>query len=306
MDQDPAQPVLDRQGFQQRLPLGRLDVDVTGREVREPSGLVDFRENLVDRLLRQPHLPAQLRGTLPRLPVEGEKCRIGRIERLHLLRRLHGRFEVALLVGGVAQRDPAGLSFEQEPDSAETPLHGRQRRDRPDREELLRSDLVAVLALGDREDPLVVPVHGSVDRSQGAGAAGVDRKPDSREENRVAHRDDRQIERFRHSISFREEILLLPSTSMNMKNTGPSDVGVRLPVRPTLSCPENGAAASSPGEIPHPLEHRRIPRDSDAFATPDIPAAERIKAGTEQAPSGDDRKNACPCDPFRPDCWRTT
>src|SRR5262249_59904099 len=39
VDEDSPQPLFDRQGLEQRLPLGSRNVDVTGDEVREPAGL---------------------------------------------------------------------------------------------------------------------------------------------------------------------------------------------------------------------------------------------------------------------------
>ncbi len=177
-----AEPVLDGQRLEERLPLRGRDVDVSGDEVREPPGLVDLREDLVDGLLGETHLLAELRGPLARFAVKGEERRVARVEGRHLLRFLDRRFEVPV-PRDVAKRDAARLSLQEQANSAEAALNRPDRGDRADRVELLRGDFVAVLPLGDGKNSFIRAVHRGVDRLQRAGTSGVDRKPDAREED---------------------------------------------------------------------------------------------------------------------------
>jgi len=50
--QHPAQPLLDLEGFEQGLALGRVDLQVAGHEVGEASGFRNALEHLPDDLLR--------------------------------------------------------------------------------------------------------------------------------------------------------------------------------------------------------------------------------------------------------------
>ena len=96
VNQHTAQPVLDRERFQQRLALGRLDLEVTGHEVGEPPRLGHPLEHLPDNLFGQPGLLAQLRSALARFTVQGDEGRILRTKRRQILHLPHDRLEVPL------------------------------------------------------------------------------------------------------------------------------------------------------------------------------------------------------------------
>ena len=131
------------------------------------------------------------------MSMERHEGGIARVEGKHLARLLDGRLEVALL-GCVAERDRARLTLEQQTDSAEAALKGPDRRDRPDRVQILRRHVFAVLPLRDRENPVVRTVDCRFDRAEGPGASGVDRETDARKQDRFPHRNDRQVVRLRH------------------------------------------------------------------------------------------------------------
>ena len=78
VDEHAAQPVFDRERLEQRLLVGDGNVEVSGDEVRQAAGLVDFREDLVDGLVGQAELLAELGGALARLAVEAGERRVAR------------------------------------------------------------------------------------------------------------------------------------------------------------------------------------------------------------------------------------
>ncbi len=166
------------------------DVEVAGHEVGEPAGLVHLGQDLLDGLVGQPELLPELGGALARLAMEPGERRIARVEGQHLACFLDGRFEEAALVRGEAQRDAAGLAFEDQADAAEAPLHGADRGDGPDRVELGRRHVLRVGPLGHREDLALGVGQGRLDRAQSSGAAGRDRERHAGEKNRVPHRND--------------------------------------------------------------------------------------------------------------------
>ena len=79
--QHPAEPLLDAQRLEQHLPLLGRDVDVAGDQVGEPARVVDPGQHLLDHLVGQAGLLAQLGGAGARLPVEGDEGRIFDVER---------------------------------------------------------------------------------------------------------------------------------------------------------------------------------------------------------------------------------
>ena len=95
VDQDPAEPLLDAEGLEQRLLLGDGQLDVAGHEVGELAGVGDRVEDLVEDLLGQPPPLAELHGALAGLAVEGGEGRVVLVERLHLLDRHDVGREVA-------------------------------------------------------------------------------------------------------------------------------------------------------------------------------------------------------------------
>ncbi len=90
-DQDAAQPVLDRERLQESLLVGNRDVEVSGHQVRQPSGLVDLRQDLLDRLVGKAQLLAELGRALAGLAVQAGEGRVVRVERQHLARLLDRR-----------------------------------------------------------------------------------------------------------------------------------------------------------------------------------------------------------------------
>ena len=54
MDQDPPQPLLDAERLEQSLPLGGVDVDVSGDEIGEPARLVHAGQDLLHHFVREP------------------------------------------------------------------------------------------------------------------------------------------------------------------------------------------------------------------------------------------------------------
>ena len=80
-DQDAAEPVLDAEGLQQALLLVERELDVAGDEVGEPAGVGHGVQDLVEDLLGEPPLLAQLHGPLAGLAVEGGEGRVLRVDR---------------------------------------------------------------------------------------------------------------------------------------------------------------------------------------------------------------------------------
>jgi hypothetical protein len=67
--QHAPQALFDGQRLEQRLPLGRRDIDVARDQVGQPAGVGDPFQHLLDHLFGQPGLLAQLRRPLPGLAV---------------------------------------------------------------------------------------------------------------------------------------------------------------------------------------------------------------------------------------------
>jgi hypothetical protein len=91
----PASPTSERRGSRD--------------QVREAARLVDLGEDLLDGLVGQAELLAELGGALAGLSVEAGERRVARIERAHLARLLDGRLEVAALVGAKRSAMPRDL-----------------------------------------------------------------------------------------------------------------------------------------------------------------------------------------------------
>ena len=87
MNQDPPQPFLDAQGFEQGLLLADRQLNVACNQVREPARVGDRIENLVQHLLGQAPPLAQFPGPLPGFLVQGGEGGIILVDRLHLLDR---------------------------------------------------------------------------------------------------------------------------------------------------------------------------------------------------------------------------
>ncbi len=197
VNQDPAQPLLDGEGLEQDLPLGRADVEVARDEVGQAARLIHSGQDLVDHLFRQPGLLPELGGPRPGFLVQRDEGGILGAERLHLLGLAHDGLEVALLVA-IVHRDAAPLAVEQQLHARQAALHLPDPGDGADGVEAVGSDLLEILPLGDGEDQPVRRGQGRLDRAQCSGPAGADGRRDTREEHHLAERQDRQGQTFSH------------------------------------------------------------------------------------------------------------
>src|SRR5262249_61601158 len=109
--------------------------------------------------------------------------------------------EEAPLGGRVAQGDAPRLALEDQADAAQPALDGPDRRDRADRVELGRADVLGVRALRDREDLASGSAERRLDRAQRGRAPGRDRERDARKQNGVPQGNHRKRQRFRHRES---------------------------------------------------------------------------------------------------------
>ena len=193
------QPLLDREALEQALALGRGDVDVTRHQVGEPAGIVDAAQHLLDDLLRQPGLLAQLGGAGPRLAVQRHERRIVRVERRHLLGGAHDGGEIAVLLE-VVHRDAAVLALQQQLHAGETPLHLADAGHGADGVEHVGVDALHVLPLRHREDQLLGRGEGGLDRLQRTGPASTNRRGDAGKEHDLPERKHRKRQAFIHYL----------------------------------------------------------------------------------------------------------
>ena len=80
MHQHAPHPLLDGEGFEQRLAFGRLDLEIAGHQVGEPARLRHALEHLLHDVFRKSGLLPQLGGALPRLPIQGDERAIVRLQ----------------------------------------------------------------------------------------------------------------------------------------------------------------------------------------------------------------------------------
>ena len=238
-------------------------VEIARDQVGQLARLLDAFEELADGLLGKAHLPPELGGALAHLVVQGDERRVPGIEGVHLLRRLDGRLEAALL-GDVARGDSARLALEQQEDAAKASLDRTDGRDGPDREQGIGGDRLPVvdLALRDREDPPLRVVQGGLDRAKGPRPAGRDREAHARKQNGIPHGNDRKSQCFVHPFPLVGVGALsrLPVTDTPNAKYGPFPrSGSRAPM------PAGGPRApESPlrQSLIHPGKQTRIPADS--------------------------------------------
>ncbi len=191
VDQHPAQPLLDRQGLEQGLPLGHRDVEVAGDQVGEAARILEAAQHLADGVFGQARLLGQLGGAGLRFFVEGDEGRILEAQRGQVLERLDHRLEVALGRGFDAQDARPLAGEKQHLNAGEAPLHLLDAGDGADREEAVGIDLGSVLALGERQrERFVRRILGSFDRFQGGRPPHRDRHGDSGEEYELAQRQN--------------------------------------------------------------------------------------------------------------------
>ena len=164
-----------------------LQVGVAGHEVGEPARLVHPLEHLLDDLLGQAGLGAQLRRALPQLPGESDESRILRVQGLHLLGLADDGLQMAVLLDDL-HRDSAVFAVEQKLHAGEPALELADAGHGADGVEHLGGDRLNVLPLRDREDQPPRRVQSGFDRLQGGGLAGVDRRRHTRQQYEVPQR----------------------------------------------------------------------------------------------------------------------
>ena len=192
---------LDRLGtlVEQGLPLRHPDVDVPGHQVGKSARLLDAAQHLLDHLVGETGLLAQLRGALPRLAVEADEGRVVGVEGLHLLGLADDRLEIAGLVAHV-HHDSATLAVQQQLHAGQPALDLPDPGDRPDRVEAFGGDLLDVLALADGEDEPLRCGERGLDRAHRARPPGPEGGRHAGEEHHFAKRKHRERQSLGHSI----------------------------------------------------------------------------------------------------------
>jgi len=230
VDQHASEPLFDRQGLQEGLPLGDGEVEVARHEVGEATGLGHVLEDVLQELLRHPPLLAQLRGTFADLTVERLEGGVPLVDRPHLGHRQgFGRQENPGLL--IADRLEACLTVNQELHSPQSALnlpdpshdaHGMQ---------AVGGRLVLDISLRDGEDQ-TIGLRGGLDGAQSAGSPRGDRDRDTREKNRPPQRKDGERLAFGHDGPFLRILLPrgAPRRSVRLVRQGkpiPSGTGIR-------------------------------------------------------------------------------
>ncbi len=195
--QDAPHPLLDREGLEQHLALRLAQVGVAGHQVGEPARLVHPLEHLLDDLLGQAGLGAQLRRALPQLPGESDESRILRVQGLHLLRLADDGLQVAVLLDDL-HRDSAVFAVEEKLHAGEPPLELADAGHGADGVEHLGGDRLNVLTLRHREHQPLRRVQSGFNRLQGGGLAGVDRRRHARQQHEVPQRQNGKGHSFTH------------------------------------------------------------------------------------------------------------
>ena len=200
MHQDPAEPLLDREGLQQRLTVRGADVEISRDQIGELARIMHAGEHLLHHLFRQPGLLTQLGGAGAGLLVETDKRRIIGIERLQLLRLEHDRLEVAVLVSHV-HGDATALAMQQQLHAGEPALHLTDAGDGPDGEETVRAHRFDILPLGDGEDQPIRSGERGLDGAQRSWTPRADWRGGTRKEYHLTEGQDGEYETlsaFRH------------------------------------------------------------------------------------------------------------
>ncbi len=191
VNQHPPQPFLDSARLQQRLALGRGDVDVPSYEIRKAPGLLDAFQDLLHHLLRESHLDAQLGGALANFLVQRHERRILGIERREVGRLLHHRFDVALALR-VLEHGGAVVSVQQQLNATQPTLHLADSCNRPRRVEHLGLHRLHVLSLRYGEDHLLLTPQRRLDGAKRRRPPRANRCGDPGEHHRLAQREHRQ------------------------------------------------------------------------------------------------------------------
>ena len=195
--QDAAEPLLDAERLEQHLALGRRDVDVPGDQIREPARLVHAGEHLLDDLVRQPGLLAQLGRPRPGLPVQRDEGGILRVDRQHLLGLANHGLEVAFPLG-IVNGDAPLLAVEQQLHARKPSLKLTDLGDGADRVQHVGIHALDVLSLGHGEHQALRGRECRLDGPKRRRASGADGGRDPGKQYHLTQRQHRQSQSFGH------------------------------------------------------------------------------------------------------------
>ncbi len=195
--EDTPEPVLDRQRLEERLALHRGDVEVARHEVGEPSGVVHAGEHLLNDLLRQPRLLAQLGGARAGLAVERHERGILEADRRQFLGVADHGLEVAVLVDDV-HGDAAPLAVQEKLHAGQAALQLPDLGDGTDGVEVVRADLFDVFPLGNGEYQFFRSGQRRLDGAKRPGPTGADGSRDAGEEHDIAEGENGDRQAFSH------------------------------------------------------------------------------------------------------------
>ena len=199
LNQNPAKPVLDRQGFEEGLPLGGGYIDVAGYQVGKAPRIVRAGENLLDDLFRKSGLVTQFRRPLADLSIEPDERGILRIERAQLLGIADDCFEASFPFGEV-ESDGAAFTLEQHLHSGQAPLDLDDSGDSSDGIEPLGIHLLGVFTLAQGQNQLVGGGHGGFNRPNGSGSSGSNRRSDPGKQYQFPKGQDWEGDSFGHGF----------------------------------------------------------------------------------------------------------
>jgi hypothetical protein len=195
VDQHPAQPFLDGEGLEQRLPLRRRDIEIARDQIGELPGFMDAGQYLLDHFLGEAGFLAQLGGARPGFLVEAHERRILEVERRELLGLAYDTLEIAVLVPDM-HRDATALAMEQQLHPGESALHLPDPGDGTDGVEPLGLHLFHVLPLGHREDQAIRRGQRGLDGAKSRRTTGADRRRCSREQHDLPEREHGKLQSF--------------------------------------------------------------------------------------------------------------
>jgi hypothetical protein len=198
--QDAPQPQLDRRHLEQFLLVGGAQLHVVRHVVGQRAGLFHRPDEALDDLLGHAAVAAQLRGALADLAKQALEGRVFRIHRALVHQRRDDTLDVTGFGFRVVERRGPPFAFQQQLQAAGETLDLRDAADHPDVVQHIGARLVHVLALGDREDALHVPLafQSAVDGPQRLVPPGDDRGGHAREHHRLAERQNRQADSLTH------------------------------------------------------------------------------------------------------------
>ena len=174
MDQDPTQPLFDRERLEQGLLIRSGYFQVTRDQIGQTTGVVDSTQDLQHDLFGESRLLSQLGGALPDLPDQALKRRVRGVGGSHLLGLPHHRLETPVALGD-PQRNAPMQPFQQKLHHATALLHLADARHRTDGVQHVGVDVLDVLALHHRKHQAILALGHGLDRPQGRGPAGPDR-----------------------------------------------------------------------------------------------------------------------------------